>query len=284
MVKMITEAIVDISANRNALMAEVDNKINGNLLSLLNDDFHDNKLYPIKINRTEINNLLNGIDARLRHMHELKIQFFDTLDHDFICGTSALTEYGANCTFTLPGTVINREFKTTDPSGYFEVTHTAFQDFILTVSSLLENLVRLNEMLIRKVILNSLKRAATPGNETFELYLDFLQALVKLHYRTNDDLHICMGNFDTFFKRYLKPLYKLRGSFIHGYNQNLVIDAANGICVIRRIDNSFDTFSNTEVMLDQFSEHIFDNVRNLTIDLLNCLTNKISDPAAHIPI
>jgi len=284
MVALVNETIVDISSNKNALLVEVDKKISASLLSLLNDGFHNEKLYPISINRNEIGYLLDGIDARLRHAHELKLQYFDTLNHDFISGISPVTSFGARCTFTFPGTVINREFSISDRIGYFDVVHAAFQDFILTMSSLLENLVRITEMLVRKVIINSPKRPSPPGNETLQLYLEFLDMLVKLQYRPKDDLHGCFASFDVFFKSYLVPLYKLRGSFIHGYHQNLVIDSSTGVCLVRSIDNTFGTLSKTDLMLDQFSERVFENLENLTVKLLDCLTRKISEPAAKIPI
>jgi hypothetical protein len=283
MVAIINEAIIDISSNKNALLVEIDKKIGAGLLSFLNDDFHNDKLYPISIDRKEIGYLLDGIDARLRLAHELKLQFFETLSHDFICGISSLASYGAKCAFTLPGTVINREFSVIDRVGYFDVIHAAFQDFVLTASSLFENLVRMIETLVRKVIINSPKRPASPGNETLQLYLEFLQILSKLQYRPTDDLHSCLAGFDGFFKSFLIPFYKLRGSFIHGYQQNLIIDPT-GVCLVRRIDNSFSALSTTDLMLDQFSGQIFENLKNLTAGLMDCLTKKIADPGVKIPI
>lgn len=285
MVRLINENIVNISTNKNALLVEIDKKISGSLLSKLNDDFH-HKHYPVSIDRTEIGFLLDGIDARLRHAHELKLEFFDTLEHDLICGVSPITtRFGARCSFTLPGTVINREFSITDRTGYLDVVHTAFQDFILTIASLLENLVRLTETLVRKVIVNSPKRKAQAGTETLQLYIEFLEILTKLNYRVKDDVHTCFTSFDPFFEKYLVPLYKLRGSFIHGYRENLVIDPiTTGACLVRRIDDSFNQLSNADLILNQFADQIFDNLEKLTIDLLDCLAKKIGDPTAHIPI
>jgi hypothetical protein len=242
MVALVNENIVDISTHTNALVVEIDKKINGSLLSLLNDDFH-HKHYPVSINRAEIGYILDGIDARLRHSHELKLQFFDTLDHDLISGIAPITRFSTHCTFTFPGTVINREFSVTDRIGYLSVVHTAFQDFILTTSSLLENLVRLSETLVRKVIVNSPKRKAQACTETLQLYLEILQVLVKLEYRPKDDLHACLFNFSIFFEKYLIPLYKLRGSFIHGYRQNLIIDPR--VCV--KLDVSMTRSINSQV-------------------------------------
>lgn len=162
----------------------------------------------------------------------MKLQFFEPIEHDLICGVTPITtRFGARCTFTLPGTVINREFSISDRAGGCRST------------------------------------------ETLQLYLEFLQILIKLDYRTKDDLHICFSNFDVFFEKYLVPLYKLRGSFIHGYRENLIIDSMGiGACLVRRIDDSFNQLSVTELILDQFAEQVFLNMEQLTVDLLACLT------------
>src|SRR5579864_2246017 len=120
MVKVVNKGIVNISSNKNALLVEVDKKLSGGLLSNLNDDFH-HKLYPVSINRAEIGFLLDGIDARLRHAHQLKLEFFDTIDHDLISGISPITSFGTRCTFTLQGTVITREFSISDRTGYLDI-------------------------------------------------------------------------------------------------------------------------------------------------------------------
>jgi hypothetical protein len=281
MVTHVNADIVDISACKIALLTEIDKKIAANLLSALNDDFSDNTRYPIAIkNRTEINYVLDGIDARLRHAHQLKLQFLDTLNHEMISGNAPITTYAVRCTFTFPGTVINREFSVSDRWGYLEVVRSAFQEFILTISSLLENLVRLMETLVRKVIV-ILKERRQNGTETLHLYREFFQVLVKLEYRPKDDLHACLANYDSFFDRYLDPLYKLRGSFIHGYRENLTLDVT-GVCLVGQADSRFN-LSKTELMVDQFSEFVFSSLSNFTVDLLNCLTSKISDPVVKIP-
>lgn len=282
MVKFVNEEIIDISGHMNRLLAEIDQKIGSKLLSELNNDF-DRKHYPISIQRSEIAILLEGIDSRLRHIHSLKLQFFDTLEHDFIIGASSFSKYGVKCTFILPGTIIQKEFQVIDQTGYADVVHAAFRDFILTASSLLENLVRLSETLVRKVIVNSPKKAPQAGSETLQLYREFLEILIKLEYRDKDDLHSCLLAYNVFFEKYLAPLYRLRGSFIHGYHENLIVDVQNGY-LVRQIDESFKQLSNTELMLDQFAEHVFGNLSGFTIDLLGCLTKKIADPSVKIPV
>ncbi len=184
-----SHSIVDISSIKNALILEIDKKLSGKLLSYRNDDYHD-KPYPIEINKAEIENLLNGVDARLRNAQQLKLQFFDTLDHDFICGVVPMTSFGVRCSFVLPGTAIMREFEITDRGAYLDVVNTEFRDFILTVASLLENLVRLTETLVTKVIVNVPNKRGQTGSETLHAYREFMNILIKLEYRTKDDLPV----------------------------------------------------------------------------------------------
>lgn len=270
------KSLTDISTLKDNLFNEVVSKIaSGDILSL-NSDI--NKV--LKIDAAEIKVLLNTIERKLRDCEMIYHTYFEFVDHLILCGANMTNSKLINIDFSYGTKVIKVKLEINERDAYIDLINTNFQNFILTLASLYENVVRLTEILIKKIIVHGKNNA--PISSPYSLLLEYWKMLISLSYRNHDSFYNCIHTHDAFLSKYSVPLNTLRNRFIHGYNIYLFSDSAE-YRVDHSIDNAFSSVS-PELVLDTFASHVLSNTKSLINDFLNAFIIEIRIPGQKIPM
>lgn len=271
------KTLTDISTLSNILQNEIVSKIASGDVLTVNTDIHKD----LKIEATETRVLLNTIQRKLRDCEMLYFTYFETVDHSTLCGANLASPKIISIDFSYGTNIIKLKLEINDKDAYSDLIQSNFQTFILTLSSLYENIARLTEILIKKIIVHGKKNV--PLSSPYSLLLEYWKMLVSLSYRNHDNFYSCIQTHDVFLSKYSLPLNNLRNRFIHGYNIHLFSDGTEF-----RVSPIIDTsvFSNTspELILDVFANEIFLNTKNLITDFLNALISEIQIPGQRIPM
>ncbi len=257
------------------------------LLVMVNKKIMRAKVSPINENlssklKVDINvftELLNGLEAKFRRCEMLHLAYFQNVDHAILSGSSASLPFLMDCTFT-DGTVnFKYIYECDDKQFYKEVIDLNFQNFILVIASIYENLVILSEILLKKVIVHLKDRG--PLSSPLHDYLAFLDVLISLGYRKNDVLYNCILTFNIFFKTYLLTINQLRNRFIHGYSVNLNTDGFNYKLIT--FEKGAFTAASPLLNLDAFTEAVLNNTRNFIRTLFVALEQSTRHHSRSIP-
>ncbi len=275
MVILVKESLIDLHTKKSQLVSGVDQKIIANLINGLNDVFHKD----YKIDSNELRVLLDSIETRIRKCQMINFLYFRTIDNSIVTGNATNLPFLVNGEFSYATLIVGQSFEANDRLAYLELINSNFQTFILAIASILENLVFLKEILVKKVILH--KSATKPLNTPMATYLDFLKNLVKLGYRQQDPFYHCIDNHTLFFDKYLSTINILRNSFIHGYSQNT--STASGNCVITNFDQKQFIPSSAELEIENFVEIVLDNISRFTNDLFDQLIVSTQAVTVSIP-
>lgn len=267
---------MDFYSKRTSLINEVVSKVSNNRLSYVNDCFHSKYV----VNPGDLGTLLESIEGKLRKCQILYLLYFDKLEHSILTGSVASLPFRTKAEFSYGTYVINQEFEINDRTVYQEMLDGNLQTFVLTAASILENLVLLKEILFRKVIIHTSK--TMPQSTPMSMYRDFLNLLIALNYRSQDSLYNCLLKYDTFFETYLKTINELRNSYTHGYKTNTLVIA--GIYTVRNLDTNRFSPTSPQLILNNFTKEIFDNLANFTDDLLDCLVSEVQVATSPIPL
>ncbi|MGN6268148.1 MAG: hypothetical protein ACTHM5_20895 [Ginsengibacter sp.] len=275
---MVIKNLTDLSTEKNMLLNIVSRKIATSKYSSLNQDFDSN----LKIDINNIALLVDAIETKIRKAEILFYSYFETANHAILCGNSATLPFVLQIEFIYAASVMRNEIYIDDKSIYRETVDMQFQSFILLIASLFENIVRLTEILIKKVIVHQPGDKYRPINTPLFNYKSYLDSLIRLGYRKMDYISNCFLSHNPFLSKYLLTINGLRNSFIHGFINNLSSDGFN-----YRVTNRFDTasFSMIDPVLniDEFSREILFNGRRFYIDLMLAITNQLKHHTKKIP-
>lgn len=208
----------DLSIEKNNLIALVTRKIAELKVTDTNERF-DKKL---KIEIASVTDILDAIESKIKRAEIIYHTYFASLDHGILSGNSATLPLQVNNVFMDGTAQLEYSFKVDDKGAYKELIDLNFQNFILLMASIYENLVILSEMLIKKVVVGMPQPISIPLHN----YTMHLKNLITLGYRKNDKLNTCILSSAAFFDKYLSHMNSLRNRFIHGYSINLASDGA----------------------------------------------------------
>lgn len=245
------------------LLNEVSQKIAANATRTLNFDMHDN----YKIDIQEIENRLNGIALKFRKCEINYYQYFDDLHHDILTGNTWDLPISRQRIFSDGTAKTKQLFEVDDQILYQELINVQFQEFILFIASVIENLVYLAETLVRKVVVHL--KGKHPPSIIMQNYIATLALLIKLDYRTNDSISQCLDNHKTFFEKYLPTINSYRNSFIHGYKSRLTVVGSEYMLETP----SAPIFPNTlDTRVDGFTQSVLENMSLIIPDFLKAIT------------
>ncbi|MES1221908.1 MAG: hypothetical protein ABUT20_40800 [Bacteroidota bacterium] len=264
----------DLKSLIDPLLAVVQQKISSNLVTQLNERF-DNKL---KINYVVLNTLLHSIDCKIRKSEILYLTFLREVNHDVLCSSPFPESLLVRKTFTFSTSTMISTFEIDDRDMYVELIEMNFQSFILTISSVLDNIVKLKDILIAKVLIHK-KNGSTFLATPLDLYLDYFESLLELKYRQKDSLFHILDKHKTFCNDYLDTIKNLRNRYIHG--SSTLLEPRNGRFII--IDPNIGTDS-PQAAVDVFAGNTLDNIKLFIVDLFTMLQAVISDPVQTLPI
>lgn len=260
------------------LLNIVSRKIAASKYTKLNEDFDSN----LKIDINNIGRLVDAIETKIRKAEILFYSYFETIDHAILCGNSATLPFVLQIEFFYTTSLMRDEIYIDDKNLYWETVDMQFQSFILLVAFLFENIVRLTEILIKKVIVHQPGDKYRPMTTPLFNYKSYLDSLLKLGYRKSDYISNCLVSHDIFLSKYLTTINGLRNSFIHGYTSNLLNDGYN-----YRVTNRFDTVSfsvaDTALNIDEFTKGVLHNGRQFYQDLILAIVNQLKHHAKTIP-
>jgi len=175
--------------------------------------------------------------------------------------------------------ILKEDIEINDKSFYKEIIDLNFQHFILMLASLYENIVRLAEILIKKIIVHLPENK--PISSPLHSYIDFLNILLDLGYRKKDHISSCLSTHTSFLTKYLSTINMLRNRFIHGYSINLGNDGYN--YKITTFDPLNFTKNSADLNIDEFSKNIIAGTKSFMLDLLTSLYKAIKPSHKNIP-
>ena len=146
MVKNLT--LSDFSVERNALLDVLRRKIATSKVTELNMVF-DNKY---RVNNDTVTALVKSIETKFKRCEMLYYTYFEGMEHTVINGNATALPFEMECNFMDGTGQLKYFFKVDDRSYYKDLIDMNFQNFILQIASLYENIVMLAEILIKKVI------------------------------------------------------------------------------------------------------------------------------------
>lgn len=279
---MNTVVLYQYGNRRRDLMAIVEPKIIGLKFSDLNKRFSKELAVELK----SIEQLLDAIEAKLRGCEVIYHSYFAGLHHGILAGRFDPRD--------LP-LVINVEFMEgtssrtvtlsyADPFLYRETIHLQFQQFILLLSSLFENIVRLSEILLRKVVLHGKKNK--PQSIPLPEYLYHLRTLTDLGYRAQDPLYHCYHRHVMLLDIYLPTVVALRNSYIHGYETKMAGRRPAGGGQEKYLLTECEKpllVDSPELEVDSFTREVLEGTGIFLNDLMVALKDAVSDPNEAIP-
>lgn len=271
---VINETLTDLTPQAAKLHAAVIKKIARSKITTLNENI-DNKL---KVDIHVISAVLSSFESRLRECEIIYYTYLRDADHAVLSGSSVGLPLMRNVQLTYGSNVLNKDIEINDRIFYREIIDAQFRHFILAMASEYEVIVKLVEILIRKVIVHS--PGKRPLSAPLDHYISCLKSLVDLRYRKQDSIYQCVISHETFLNKYLPTISKLRNSYMHGFSINLASDS-----VSYKVSTFSDPFtaSSHELEIDYFSKTIMEESRHFFIDILNALDISIKYHSKFIP-
>lgn len=267
--------LTDLSALINALLSEINTKIINLEVLPLNDGFDPD----LKIELNKIRVLLNTIERKLQNCEMIYYTYFEALDHSILNGSTLASVKVLESVFSYDTKIIKKRIEVNESNAYIDVINLEFQGYILQLSSLYENVVRLTEMLLKKIIVHH--KNGKPLSSPYYLLLEYWEILMRLSYRSADNCYNCVRSHLPFLNKYMEISNILRNRYIHGYNIHLFHD--NAEYRIRPLSNKFSQNS-PELVVDVFVDHVLKNTRQLITDFLGALIADIQIPNQKIPM
>ncbi|MCR8556975.1 hypothetical protein KXD93_04950 [Mucilaginibacter sp. BJC16-A38] len=274
--------LYNYGSGRRDLMGIVEPKIIGRRFSDLNKRFSND----LAVQLDSIEQLLNAIEAKLRGCEVIHYSYFDSLHHGILAGSFNPRDLPLTTDVEFVEGTSRRQVTLTyaDPFLYREAVHMQFQQFVLLLSSFFENVVRLSEILLKKVVLHGKKNK--PQSIPLPEYLYHLRALTELGYRGHDPLYHCYDRHSLFLDKYLPTLVSLRNSYIHGYETKLSVarTAPGGPekYLLTECDRPLLPGS-PELELGSFTAELLNGTTAFLNDLLAALKDAVADPGATLP-
>ncbi len=250
----------------NDLLNEVLIKINSGGTRTFNFDMHDN----YRIDYQEIEKRLKGIALKFRKCEMNYHLYFDELHHDVLTVDIRDLPISRQRIF-MDGTATTKQFfDIDDQNSYQELINGQFQEFILFIASVIENLVYLAETLIRKVVVHL--KGKQPPSIVMQNYIATLDILIKLNYRSTDPIYICLDNHKTFFEKYLPTINAYRNYYIHGYNVKLRVNGPEYM-----LDTPLPPINanSLDARVDLFALAVLDNMGVIIPEFLTAITQTI---------
>lgn len=275
---MVVKNLTDLSTEKNMLLNIVGRKIAASKYNNLNEGFDSN----LKIDINNIGLLIDAIEMKIRKTEILFYSYFETVDHAILCGNSATLPFTTQIEFIYAASIMRDEIYIDDKNVYKETIDMQFQSFILLVASLFENIVRLTEILIKKVIVHQPGDKYRPLNTPLFNYRSYLDSLLKLGYRKMDYISNCFLSHNVFLSKYLLTINGLRNSFIHGFLNNLSSDGYN-YRVSNRFDNKSFSIADPALNIDEFTKAILFNGSQFYKDLISAIVTQLKHHAKTIP-
>ncbi|RKE47154.1 hypothetical protein [Sphingobacterium detergens] len=255
------------------LLTEVGNKISSNALNPYNFEMHDN----YKIDLPEIQKRLDGIAQKFRKCEMNYYLHFDDIHHNVLTVDQSDLPISRQRIFSDGPALTKQFFDVNDKSLYEELINGQFQEFILFIASVIENLVYLAETLIRKVVVHLKNKQ--PPSIIMQNYVATLEILLKLQYRSIDPISTCLSSYKTFFDKYLPTINAYRNAYIHGYRAKLMAFGSEYMLDSPMAPIQINTL---DARVDIFSLAVINNVRSLITDFFNAITQTINT-ATHVP-
>lgn len=235
----------------------------------------------LKIDIAVVKRLLSSFESRLRECEIIYYSYLRDAEHGILNGNTEGLPLTISTRFTYASSVLEKDISINDKTFYREIIDGQFRHFILAMASQYEVLVKLAEILVKKVIIHYPDRP--PLSAPLDHYIAYLNGLINLDYRKQDDIYNCTTKHEPFLTKYLLIINRLRNSFMHGFSSNLQSDGA--AYKIIKADNE-KQFSDTapDLELDVFAKTIMESSRTFFIDMLDAIENAIKDHAVFIPV
>lgn len=272
----VSETLTDLSAQMGRIEASIATKIASNMTTLVNENI-DKKL---KIDLALLKHLLSSFESRLRECEMIYFSYLRDADHDVLSGSSKGLPLAISIRLSYASSILEKDLLVNDKTFYKELIDAQFRHFILAMASQYEVIVKLAEILVKKVIIHYPNKP--PLSAPLDHYIAYLKGLVNLEYRTQDDIFQCTITHEPFLSKYLLIINRLRNSFMHGFSSNLQSDGASYRVIKADNENQFSD-SSPELELDVFSKTIMESSRNFFTDMLDAIDNAIKDHAVYIP-
>ena len=274
MVKQIV--LADFTAETNKLLTIVNRKIVARKVTTLNEGFDS----TLKVDLAALRIVVETILTRIRKAETIYYTYLEDVDHSLIAGTTFNLPLRIEIELEYKGAFTKFDVSVDDRAMYKEMIDNYFHHYILVFAAIYENIVRLCEVLVKKVIVHLPKQK--PISTPLVHYIGFFDLLNDLGYRRNDQLTICINNHAVYLKKYLEVINNLRNSYIHGFKSYLASDGANYRMVHDRAEQLFGSAS-PDLNIDLFSYQILHNTKLFFEDLLKALQNKIQHPSKILP-
>lgn len=271
---VINETLTELTAIRLKLLTIVSRKIAVSRTSNLNAEM-DNRL---RVDINEITQLFDSFESRLRESESIYYTYLRNADHDTLCSNRAVFPIVLNVQLSYGTSILKTDIVINERFLYKEIIDAQFRHFILLMASQYEVIVRLAEILIRKIVLHTPDQR--PSSTTLSNYIILLKSLVGLRYRKHDDLYNCIDSNDPFLSQYLPTVTYLRNIYIHGYSVNLESDG-----VTYNINKCKPPLSLNSPLLNivDFSSAVMTGSRSFFLEMLDALEKSIRHPARFIP-
>ncbi len=288
---MVTKTLTEFSSQKNAIISSIALQISrGNYDKAMHDAFK-----PSKLNINEIESILSSIEQKIRKIEIIVFTYFETeydpniiVNRTMPASVSMTPSKVIETEFVYDTNLLKNRIEFNTPELYKEQIDNNFRTFILTIASLYEVLVKLFETLLKKIVLYDGERHPYQSIP-FKTFLLNWDKLVDLGYRKNDEFYMLASSHRAYLDKYLNQINSLRNSFIHGYNDNIIIDTASSQYIVKVFDaNNFPNSSgfgiSTELILNTFVQNILSNSVSITSNFLNLFASKISHHMRKLPI
>ena len=263
--------LVDFSDKNSELLQAVYHHESNSTITNTNSRFHND----YRINTfPDIEDLLSAINQRIRKLQIIHYSYFADLNEEALAGNRAKLPFEANYQLYYSTNNFLSSISINTGTFYREIIDSQFQTFILAAAAVFENVVRLVERLTKKVILHYTGKK--PPSIHFSIYLNYLESLIELNYRSINPFVQCFRNHDSFLRTYVGNVNSLRNSYIHGYKGNLLLNSTRYL--ISMLENPL-TNSSPQAEVKIFTEDFTDRIIGFFTELLNTLTAEVSASA-----
>lgn len=271
----IKETLTDLTAQLSKIEGNVVTKIAAGMTTALNENW-DKKL---RIDSSVIRELLSSFESRLRECEIIYYTYLRNPDHAILSGSSAGLPLNYHIQLNYGSCVLEKEININDKVFYKEIIDAQFRHFILAMASEYEVIVKLAEILVKKVIIHA--PGKRPLSAPLDSYIAILNGLVDLQYRSQDDIYLCIKAHEPFLLLYLPTISRLRNSFIHGFSINLQSDGAS--YKVNKFEPPFNALS-AALEIDYFSTKVMEESRKFFFDMLTAINKAIDHHTVYIPV
>ncbi|MGO4710399.1 hypothetical protein AB4Y90_15110 [Chryseobacterium sp. 2TAF14] len=268
--------LIDLSDKSSELIQKVNVHETSSTITTINSEFH--KDYLIRTS-PELQELLNAINERLRKLQIIHYSYFEDLNEQIISGNISFLPFEKNYEFFFNTNNFTKSISINTPFFYKEIINNEFQTFILTTATIFENIVRLTEILTKKVVIY--KTNAKLLSIPLGTYVDFLKSLLRLDYRSATPFVNCFNNHDDFLNTYLETVNLLRNSFIHGYKSQLELNPVSRRYMILKFGEGL-TISMPQAEVKLFTADLVERLIAFVKDLLDVLISEV-DSSSSLP-